>query len=128
MAANPPLVRALQSGELEDEFKAFFNDIKRKCNGAKPQIIMAIVHKDERTYPILKRLGDTELEMPTQCVRLGTLQKANAQVIHNIVIKINSKLGGTNQVINPTSRKQEELYYIGRPVREAISTYKVKLS
>ncbi len=89
---------------------------------------MAIVHKDERTYPILKRLGDTELEMPTQCVRLGTLQKANAQVIHNIVIKINSKLGGTNQVINPTSRKQEELYYIGRPVREAISTYKVKLS
>ena len=65
-----------------------------------PQLIMAICPEKGNHYDGIKRLGDCEYRMPTQFVlsKNVTKEPISPQTVHNIVIKINSKLGGVNQV------------------------------
>lgn len=50
----------------------------------------------------VKRLGDLEYETPTQCVQQRIAQECKSQVLANVCLKINAKLGGVNVAI--TSR------------------------
>ena len=67
------------------------------------QLIMAVLPgKEKDLYAEIKRVGDGVVGVPTQCVQLKLVQQAKAQVCANISLKINSKLGGINQVIDPS--------------------------
>ena len=67
------------------------------------QLIMAVLPgKDKDLYAEIKRVGDSVVGIPTQCVQLKLVQQAKDQVCVNISLKINSKLGGINQVIDPS--------------------------
>ncbi|PCH38271.1 Piwi-domain-containing protein [Wolfiporia cocos MD-104 SS10] len=44
----------------------------------------------------IKRFGDTENGVATQCVRQGKWERLNDQYCNNIALKINAKLGGEN--------------------------------
>ena len=67
------------------------------------QLIMAVLPgKEKDLYAEIKRVGDSVVGVPTQCVQLKLVQQAKAQVCANISLKINSKLGGINQVIDPS--------------------------
>ena len=93
-------------GLLEKEFKAFH----QKLNS--PSIIMVICpFKNGDDYATIKLLGDSELKMPTQFVLKKNVFGKNQgppspATIHNIVLKLNSKLGGTNQVLAPNSKQE----------------------
>ena len=74
---------------------------------------MVIVRiKDADAYSKVKLLGDTELKIPTQFVIQKNIcgkpskgrggqntQKCDQSTVRNIVLKLNSKLGGTNQML-----------------------------
>ena len=47
----------------------------------------------------LKRLGDLEYEVPSQCVQQRTAEDSKPQVLANICLKINAKVGGVNNAI-----------------------------
>ena len=67
------------------------------------QLIMAVLPgKDKDLYAEVKRVGDSIVGIPTQCVQSKLVQQAKDQVCANISLKINSKLGGINQVIDPS--------------------------
>ena len=69
------------------------------------QLIMAVLpNKDKDLYAEIKRVGDNVFGVPTQCVQMKLLQqpRGQAQVCANLSLKINSKLGGINQVIDPS--------------------------
>ena len=67
------------------------------------QLIMAVLPgKEKDLYAEIKRVGDSVVGIPTQCVQLKLVQQAKPQVCANISLKINSKLGGINQVIDPS--------------------------
>ena len=67
------------------------------------QLIMAVLPgKEKYLYAEIKRVGDSVVGVPTQCVQLKLVQQAKPQVCANISLKINSKLGGINQVIDPS--------------------------
>jgi len=67
------------------------------------QLIMAVLPgKDKDLYSEIKRVGDKVIGIPTQCVQLRLVQQAKDQVCTNISLKINSKLGGVNHVIDPS--------------------------
>ena len=75
-----------------------------KLNSGNPglQLIMAILpERDEQIYPEIKRLGDNVIGIPTQCVQSKHVHRTNPQVCAHIALKINSKLGGINHVIDP---------------------------
>ena len=61
-----------------------------------PQLVMVILPmKLPRIYGRLKLIGDCEFIMPTQFI---LRKNVKADTCHQLLLKINSKLGGTNQV------------------------------
>ncbi|VDN30569.1 unnamed protein product, partial [Dibothriocephalus latus] len=80
-----PLVKTITLAQLRYAFEEF-----RK----KGIELAVIILYDSRSYSTIKRLGDLELGMKTQCVKNTTLRKPN--VMLNLMLKINGKLGGIN--------------------------------
>ena len=69
------------------------------------QLIMIVLPaKDKELYAEIKRVGDNVLGIQTQCVQSKLVQQAKPQVCANISLKINSKLGGVNHVIDPREK------------------------
>ena len=50
-------------------------------------------------YREIKKVGDTEIGVPTQCIKQFNVNKANGSTVGNICLKINAKLGGVNHSI-----------------------------
>jgi len=99
----------MELGNADREFIKLYQNIKSRYN-AKPQMILVISERKSIVYEYLKLLGDTsdsniELphSIPTQFILDRNLKRINAQLAHNLLLKINSKLDGTNQVISSTS-------------------------
>ena len=58
-------------------------------------------------YDKIKQLGDMKYSITTQCCLKTVLYKGdslNKQVVGNICLKINAKLGGINHVLAPKSK------------------------
>jgi len=91
---------------VENDFEAIVNEYK-KINAKLDLIMIIFPAKGGPIYDKVKLLGDIRFKIPTQCVLKRTLFKAgriNYQVVSNICLKINSKLGGVNHVLAPSSR------------------------
>ena len=72
------------------------------------ELQLIIIILDERMQPRrfssvvyreVKKVGDTEIGVPTQCVKQTNVIKANGSTVGNICLKINAKLGGVNHTI-----------------------------
>ena len=103
MDASNPLIKQVARNENEEKV---FEDLCDK----QPSIIVVIQwdkSSDARTR--LKRIGDTVKKVPTSFVLKKNVSFRNGPpspaTIHNIVLKLNSKLGGQNQVLAPPSKK-----------------------
>lgn len=48
----------------------------------------------------VKRVGDNQVGIRTQCVLSKNAKKANYSTMGNLCLKINSKLGGLNSIIH----------------------------
>ncbi|XP_067939801.1 protein argonaute-4-like [Watersipora subatra] len=57
-----------------------------------------------RTVADIKRLGDVCLGVATQCIQYRNVIKVTPQVVTNLCLKINIKLGGTNSILDPNGR------------------------
>ncbi|KNE73272.1 hypothetical protein AMAG_17442 [Allomyces macrogynus ATCC 38327] len=60
-----------------------------------PELIVCLLPaKSTAMYAEVKRIGDTVLGVPTQCLVLNKVQRANAQYWANVVLKVNTKVSG----------------------------------
>lgn len=51
----------------------------------------------------VKRVGDNMVGLKTQCVMAETIEKrGNRATLSNLCLKINAKLGGVNNIIDPS--------------------------
>ena len=88
--------------QVKQAFRNLHDDIK-KINGS-TQLIMVITARKGPPRGELKYLGDTIFKIPTQFVmKNNVFGKGNKgptdQVLHNICLKINHKLGGVNHAL-----------------------------
>ncbi len=83
-----------------NSIEGIFTELKTEVN-----LIIAIIDKGH-LYQEIKRIGDTTKSgVATQCVLSNTVQrKCNPTTLGNICLKINPKLGGINNIIDPGSR------------------------
>ncbi|CAI2347224.1 unnamed protein product [Caenorhabditis sp. 36 PRJEB53466] len=80
------------------------------------QLVMAILPGKTHVYNEMKRVADTKLGLPTQCVDAKNVKKTSRQTVLNICQKINMKLGGVNSVLAPSYRfpiLQQPTIFIG---------------
>ena len=77
----------------------------RGCGNSRPTTDHGdLRERDKQIYPEIKRVGDNVIGIPTQCVQSKHVNSTNLQVCANIALKINSKLGGINHVIDPVEK------------------------
>ncbi|XP_062520614.1 protein argonaute-2-like [Corticium candelabrum] len=88
---DPAFHEHINKRQLTDVFRAMSNI----------ELVVAILpHYDSKDiYSELKQLGDLDYEIPTQCVVERTAKESNLQVLSNLCLKINAKLGGVNVVV-----------------------------
>jgi hypothetical protein len=104
LSIDRPTLKKSNERDLEKDFVQLYTDLSKK---GKPDIIMVFVPvKDSNIYATVKMLGDIIYGMPTQVIlRKNTIiGPKSGQTIHNICLKLNSKLGGINQILSPASR------------------------
>lgn len=76
-------------------------DAARSTFKAPPQLIwMVNPVSDQHAYGELKRMSDTEVGVVSQCMLSKHIPKCNPQYMANILMKVNTKLGGKNAVIS----------------------------
>lgn len=68
-------------------------------------LIVAIFDNTNRAYEAIKTCGDLLFGIVTQCLNSRKADNPNDQIVSNILLKINGKLGGVNFVL---SEKNEQ--------------------
>ncbi|KAJ7653632.1 argonaute-like protein [Mycena polygramma] len=74
----------------------------------KPSFILVLLSaRDNFIYPGIKRMGDVDLGVHTIHMQLNKAlsEKGQDQYLSNICLKVNSKLGGINHLLEPSAMK-----------------------
>ena len=104
MKIELPVEIVKKEPRTDKEIRKILLDLKK--NFGNLELILVIM--DERmpprkfsfvVYREVKKVGDTEIGVPTQCVKKLNVDKANGSTVGNICLKINAKLGGVNHTV-----------------------------
>ena len=117
---------ARQLNIVERKFMELYNILNRSTEQP-PQIILVLAEKRDLNYEHLKLIGDTgdgiPAPIPTQFILKKNVERINTQIAHNVILKINSKIGGINQILSSNSKPQimkdimkEPVIFIGADV------------
>ena len=98
------------------------NDAKMQVNRIPLQLIVVIKDRpDTPTYNLIKRVGDLELGVPSQVLlekHCGPGGRGRDMYCDNVMLKINSKIGGQNSFVGTwrqTSKEMPDLNFEERP-------------
>ncbi|KAF9081951.1 Eukaryotic translation initiation factor 2C [Mortierella sp. AD031] len=98
---QPPILYANPHGDIEGSLK---NAWIRAGNAVKspPQLLVCILpNTGVPLYAEIKRVSDTVIGIPTQCVQMSHTRVPKKQYCANVCLKINVKLGGMNSFLSP---------------------------
>ncbi|KAE9031993.1 Protein argonaute-2 [Phytophthora rubi] len=98
---NPMLIHQDQhrGAQVEELMKMCYQELERR-NAGPPQFLLVILPaKNSPVYGDVKRMSDTVLGLPSQCIASQNLPRANPQFCANVCLKINMKLKGKNAVL-----------------------------
>ena len=96
-----------QGGYSQGMIGRVFDKANASCTDLK--MIMFIVTGEESLYNEIKLTGDIKEGIPTQCVAEKNVKRLTGSFLSNLVLKINTKLGGTNGVIASNQDRPEML-------------------
>src|SRR3982751_3549341 len=72
------------------------------ANEAKTRLIICVLPTTNADlYQEIKRIGDTVIGVVTQCMQKKFISFQNPQYLANLCLKINVKLGGSNNMLAP---------------------------
>ncbi|RLN26787.1 hypothetical protein BBO99_00006438 [Phytophthora kernoviae] len=88
-----------RGAQVEELMKMCFEELKQRNKGP-PQLIMVIKQdKSVGSYGDIKRMSDTMLGIPSQCIVSANVRSAKPQYCANVCLKINMKLSGKNSIL-----------------------------
>lgn len=68
------------------------------------QLLVVIFSEGDQTYSIIKTIGELHLGIATQGIAGKNLFKANDQYVSNVLLKVNTKLGGRNFTLSQNAK------------------------
>ncbi|KAF4147288.1 Piwi domain [Phytophthora infestans] len=99
--SSPQMVHMDQyrGAQVEELMKMCFKELEARNRGP-PQLIMVIKQdKSVGSYSDIKRMSDTVLGIPSQCIVSQNVRSAKPQYCANVCLKINMKLSGKNSIL-----------------------------
>ncbi|RWS30958.1 translation initiation factor 2C-like protein [Leptotrombidium deliense] len=99
MSIEEPVRVARVNNYKPKTLKGIFEKAKAACAALK--MILFIIPNDDSLYQEIKLVGDVQIGVPTQCVVDKNVRRCNSSLLSNLLLKINTKLGGVNAIIGP---------------------------
>ncbi|KAL1460400.1 hypothetical protein MTO96_043313 [Rhipicephalus appendiculatus] len=87
-----------------NQVEPIFRDLKSTFPGL--QLLVVVLPGKTPIYAEVKRVGNTVLCVATQCVYFRYVTTLDEQILSNLCLKINAKLGGINCIVKPEMRPQ----------------------
>ncbi|KAJ1875809.1 hypothetical protein LPJ55_000435 [Coemansia sp. RSA 990] len=101
-STRPPIMYGNLSGDISREMRRACDAI-RLPPGKAPQLLLVVLQStNSHVYQTVKNCAYTRLGIQTQCMQSKHMQRPNPQYCANLCLKINTKLGGTNQSLTPS--------------------------
>ncbi|KAF9193168.1 Eukaryotic translation initiation factor 2C [Haplosporangium sp. Z 11] len=98
---HPPIGYANPNGNIEGTLKAAWLQAGNMVKSP-PQLLVCILpNTGVPLYAEIKRVSDTVIGIPTQCVQMSHTFSAKKQYCANVCLKMNVKLGGMNSFLSP---------------------------
>jgi hypothetical protein len=98
---QPPITNADPQGHIERTLKEAWLKAGNTAK-ANPQLILCILpNTGTPLYAEIKRVSDTVIGVPTQCLQSKHIGEAKKQYCANVCLKVNMKLGGMNLFLSP---------------------------
>ncbi|KAH0580660.1 Protein argonaute 1B [Termitomyces sp. J132] len=92
-----------------DKIRTSFKDNLANSQGRRPSFILVLLeNRDNYIYPAIKRIGDVELGLHTVHMQLSkaiTDERKQDQYFSNVALKVNTKLGGINHLLDEAAMK-----------------------
>lgn len=92
--SQPSFVKYLRENEIENVCR----EILQKSNGQVDLVYCILPRDSGRVYPMIKKVFENQNAVATQCMEMRNLKPVKPQTIGNILQKINTKVGGTNNI------------------------------
>ncbi|KAI7880301.1 Piwi-domain-containing protein [Lichtheimia hyalospora FSU 10163] len=101
MNRTPPITYGDPQGNVDRTLKEAWLKAGN-VSKATPQLILCILpNTGVPLYAEIKRISDTVIGIPTQCVQSKHINDAKKQYCANVCLKVNMKLGGMNLYLSP---------------------------
>ncbi|PIA13123.1 Piwi-domain-containing protein [Coemansia reversa NRRL 1564] len=97
---RPPIIHGNPNADIVREMRRACNAIKLPSNTAPQLLLVVLPSMDAHIYQTIKNCAYTTLGIQTQCMQSKHMQRPNPQYCANVCLKINAKLGGTNQCLD----------------------------
>jgi len=98
-SGEPPILYGNPNGNIKNILAQSYQDAHSRYR-CPPQLIICVLPDTKAAlYNEIKRVSDTELGVPTQCVQSVKVQRPNPMYCANVSLKMNVKLGGINSYL-----------------------------
>ncbi|GBB88310.1 hypothetical protein RclHR1_14880004 [Rhizophagus clarus] len=109
--ANPRISCVKPHGDAQTYqrmIEAEYNNARNHLSNDLQLMLFVLPDDDEKRYRAIKYTTDTIIGVPSQCVQIDKVSshKTTKQYCANVALKINLKLGGTNQSLEETEIPQ----------------------
>ncbi|CEP13223.1 hypothetical protein [Parasitella parasitica] len=93
---EPPIMSADPQGNIERNIKEAYIRAGQAVKCAPQMLVLILPVVSGQLYGEIKRISDTVVGVPTQCIQSKHIASAKKQYCANLCLKINVKLGGMN--------------------------------
>ncbi|KAF8608014.1 Piwi-domain-containing protein [Ceratobasidium sp. AG-I] len=114
-SSNPPVsFPPAQFLEVHNHLQAAGGEVFQQTRAAPSLIVVVMPDNSATLYQAVKHFGDVMRGVPTQCLLGLKAKKGSPQYFANVWLKINAKLGGINNILDPNAH--EFISDAGNPV------------
>ncbi|CAE6365294.1 unnamed protein product [Rhizoctonia solani] len=101
---DPPIVfPSAQYLDVGQQLRLAGQQVYQKTKAPPSLIVIVLPESSAELYQAVKHFGDVTQGVATQCLRSNKCRGAKPQYWANVCLKINAKLGGVNNVLDPNA-------------------------
>ncbi|OAF67906.1 hypothetical protein A3Q56_04349, partial [Intoshia linei] len=97
LAKKDPIIKNFNNSDILEKIEFFSKNLE------KPGLIVVILMDRNDIYHRVKQLADVRNGIMTQCILAKNATRPKMQLLCNLLLKVNSKMGGVNHILNPKS-------------------------
>ncbi|KAJ2634790.1 hypothetical protein GGF40_003993 [Coemansia sp. RSA 1286] len=103
---RPVIMYGNQNADINSEMKSACKNMRLPAGEAPQLLLVVLPSTNAHVYQMVKNCAYTTLGVHTQCMQAKHMQRPNPQYCANLCLKINVKLGGSNQSLPAASMQQ----------------------